>query len=99
MKVADFPRFIDLDNGFRMRTVQHGKSGDLYGWIIEHDRPDGKPVQSHSGRCEGSFSVIPDDQGRAWTVVQVNPLTLNPSLVCTDCGVHGWVRDGKWVPA
>lgn len=26
-------------------------------------------------------------------------LTLSPSVVCPDCGLHGWVRDGAWQPA
>lgn len=31
-------------------------------------------------------------------LVSINPLTFSPSWLC-DCGDHGWVRDGKWVPA
>jgi hypothetical protein len=34
-----------------------------------------------------------------WTLESEEPLTLNPSLLCTQCGEHGWVRAGKWVPA
>lgn len=26
-------------------------------------------------------------------------LTVTPSCGCHDCGLHGWVRDGGWVPA
>lgn len=26
-------------------------------------------------------------------------LTVDPSILCDDCGLHGWVRDGQWVPA
>lgn len=25
--------------------------------------------------------------------------TMSPSLLCTACGNHGYIRDGKWVPA
>lgn len=35
---------------------------------------------------------------RAWTVVSLEPLHLEPSLLC-NCGNHGWIRDGKWVAA
>lgn len=32
-------------------------------------------------------------------VVQRSPLTIEPSILCPDCGTHGFVRDGKWVEA
>ena len=34
-----------------------------------------------------------------WQVEQRDPLTLSPSLLCRACGHHGWIRDGRWVPA
>ncbi len=40
-----------------------------------------------------------------WTVVSESPLTLSPSVLCRgkvdgrEDGFHGFVRDGKWVPA
>lgn len=33
------------------------------------------------------------------TVVSRDPWHLEASLLCTECGLHGWVRDGKWVAA
>jgi len=32
-----------------------------------------------------------------WSVDKWEPLTLSPSLLCTICGDHGFVREGKWV--
>jgi len=32
-------------------------------------------------------------------VVRLQPLTVVPSILCPDCGTHGFVRDGRWVPA
>jgi len=32
-----------------------------------------------------------------WQVVQVQPLTLSPSILCGVCQKHGYIRDGKWV--
>jgi hypothetical protein len=26
-------------------------------------------------------------------------LTVSPSLLCRTCGNHGFIRDGRWVPA
>lgn len=34
-----------------------------------------------------------------WDVLGEEPLTLAPSLACGTCGHHGFIRDGKWVPA
>jgi hypothetical protein len=33
------------------------------------------------------------------TIESVAPLTISPSLACAACSWHGWIRDGKWVPA
>lgn len=33
------------------------------------------------------------------TLVTKEPLHLEPSLLWECCRLHGWVRDGSWVPA
>lgn len=30
------------------------------------------------------------------TVVSREPLHIEPSVLCVDCGLHGFVRDGEW---
>lgn len=88
---------LDLGHGHTLRRLVNA-DGALYGYIDEHRRPDtGEP-------CSGSVCVNPgpDDlkYGReVWTVDAADPLSLNPSLLCTQCGEHGWVREGRWVPA
>lgn len=32
-----------------------------------------------------------------WRVETWEPLTISPSLGCTSCGLHGWIRDGTWI--
>lgn len=34
-----------------------------------------------------------------WQVESWDPLTLGPSIRCLRCGDHGFVREGRWVPA
>lgn len=34
-----------------------------------------------------------------WQLVQADPLTVTPSIHCLRCGTHGFITDGKWVPA
>lgn len=35
----------------------------------------------------------------AHTLVAREPLHLEPSLLWRCCGIHGFVRDGAWIPA
>lgn len=35
----------------------------------------------------------------AHVIEQGEPLTIGGSLLCLSCGLHGFVRDGKWVTA
>lgn len=39
---------------------------------------------------------IPPDA--KWQVECLDPVTISPSLLC-QCGHHGFIRGGKWVPA
>lgn len=34
--------------------------------------------------------------GPKWDLVQVEPLTIAPSILCRDCGFHGFLRNGLW---
>lgn len=36
--------------------------------------------------------------GEGHRLVTLEPLTINPSIVCVDCGLHGFVLGGRWVP-
>lgn len=37
--------------------------------------------------------------GDQHTIVQRDPLTISPSILCPDCGTHGFIRNGRWVAA
>lgn len=64
--------------------------------------PGGRP-----GRCGGG--ILFDLPGVAqafpnrelWTLESLSPLTISPSLQCgcPGCSHHGFIRDGKWIPA
>lgn len=34
-----------------------------------------------------------------WQVVQREPLTIAPSILCGQCGLHGFWREGRWQSA
>jgi hypothetical protein len=72
---------------------------EKYGANIRHAKPDGS-------ECNGFVTFASDVQRRiepncanTWTVESWEPLTLSPSVLCTMCGHHGFVREGRWVPA
>ena len=46
----------------------------------------------------GVREVIGPDRP-VWQVQSWEPLTLSPSLLCPLCGDHGFIREGRWVPA
>lgn len=37
--------------------------------------------------------------GNGHRIVTEDPLTIVASILCPGCGLHGWVRDGRWVEA
>ncbi|CAN5424083.1 hypothetical protein BH09ACT9_BH09ACT9_00610 [soil metagenome] len=37
--------------------------------------------------------------GNGHEIVLRNPLTIFASILCDDCGLHGWVTRGEWSPA
>ena len=47
------------------------------------------------GRNHTMLPVGPE----GWTVVSKEPLTVSPSILCGECGLHGFWREGKWVGA
>lgn len=56
------------------------------------------------GACNGKDFYIPCAADgivaeKHWRLHSEQPLTLSPSLPCPVCGHHGFIRDGKWVPA
>ncbi len=67
--------------------------GVLHGIAYWH--PDGK-----GGVCEGwiFFDEVKTSSGIVgWKLVSEHPLIVTPSVLCTTCKHHGWIRDGKWV--
>jgi hypothetical protein len=71
---------------------------DKCGGIIHHKSNDGTWCASaiHFDTEDVRKVFKPD---HLWKVESWEPLTLSPSLLCRRCGDHGFIRDGKWIPA
>jgi hypothetical protein len=67
------------------------------GATVRHRTPTGEECRSAV-----TFDIAPLNQlraqGAAWQVESWEPLTISPSLLC-HCGDHGFIREGRWVPA
>ena len=87
---------IDIGHGVTIQRTEN-QAGELWGWIETH------PHQQTGEPCSGSIAAAggPGDKGgyATWTVECLDPLTLSPSILCRDCGHHGFVKAGKWIPA
>jgi len=86
----------DLGNGVRYSKCLD-KDGNWFAIDEWHLTPDGK-------LCGGwvPFDVQSKYVTKAsakWTVNSYDPLDLSPSLLCTRCNHHGFIRQGQWIPA
>jgi hypothetical protein len=87
---------VGIGHGVQLSTqVDH--DGQEIGRSVWHDcKHDytacGITFDTEAGRAS--------NPGRArWTVESLEPLTVSPSVLCLTCGLHGFIRNGQWVPA
>lgn len=89
---------IDLGHGVTVTFTTWGEH-DPAGLIENHTHPQ------TGNECGGGVlfdlpGIREAFPGRAlWQIESLNPLTISPSLVCSVCGHHGWIKQGRWVPA
>lgn len=89
---------LDLGDGVTLNFTSWGEH-DRVGYLLDHSKPDGSECEGGAGLFDlpGVREAFP---GRAvWQIESWEPLTLSPSLLCSACGHHGFVRQGQWVPA
>jgi hypothetical protein len=109
------PEKFDIDLGYdhylkfycwkpcRDLNPQYDKIPDIEkaGAIITHKSKNG------DGDCTSGVTFDSEDARKIqitsrdhyWKVESWEPLTLSPSLLCLSCGDHGFIREGRWVPA
>lgn len=62
-------------------------------WRVQHEH--GLDAASAPGCTVAPALMI----GQGHTIVSRDPLTIVASILCPDCGLHGFVTNGEWVPA
>lgn len=97
---------IDIGHGLTaaLRTAEHDMApegshpgwvaGDVVGVLLTHS------CAKRNGEVVQDFIPV-NYMGAAhdWKLESRDPITMSPSVHYLCCGLHGWVRDGKWVPA
>lgn len=91
---------IRIDDQRSLEPLSHNCPGSTsetpiaYGFMFKHPRRD------NGAACEGGVKTCGLCAGPAWSLEGASDaLTLSPSIHCLACGEHGFVRDGKWIPA
>jgi hypothetical protein len=73
---------------------------DLWGIDIEHPFPEGAKCFGHGAvTFDGPTQRLIAPAVAKWTLNSDDPLDLSPSVLCRLCGDHGFIRQGRWVPA
>lgn len=89
---------LDLGSGVQLEfTGSYGHERARFDYT--HPRPDGQGQCAGGGWLDLPGVAADFPESPRWTVESWEPLTLSPSLLCRGCGRHGFVRDGRWVPA
>lgn len=68
------------------------------GAIVWHIPPGMDAEHEHAGSITFEGHATPGHTGPTWTVESEDPLTISPSILCS-CGDHGFIKEGRWVPA
>jgi hypothetical protein len=90
---------FDIGHGHAISWYTRGPDDVRVGALIWHRALDNDDfVTDHAG---GIYFDVPEAEGLTgarWTLHSLDPLHVEPSILC-ECGDHGFIRDGRWVPA
>lgn len=105
----DEEKLTDLGNGvsaewWTLTDPDNPDGPGIVGAIVEHHMCKTKDEKPYKG--QGLIVIDPRllKDVAHWTVMagsigSFEGLTLVPSILCQHCGLHGFIRDGKWVSA
>lgn len=100
---------VDLGSGYSYRFVGWAPDRSI---AANAERYEGIPDEPRFGAIiicphdqEGMVTFEGEIQDKVaaaqprWKVESWEPLTLSPSILRTECGCHGFIREGRWVTA
>jgi hypothetical protein len=73
-------------------------SGHRASWLVSEG---GRNLMTWHPNCSAKANSRWVDlvSGTHHRLISEDPLHIEPSLLCEFCGDHGFIRDGRWVPA
>lgn len=94
---------LDLGRDHEMQWfVPYAGGDERIGVLVWHPCRQDDTRCLEMGVCGGAvffdLAANGDKNRPKWRVHSLDPLTLTPSLLC-HCGDHGYIREGRWVPA
>lgn len=87
---------VDLGDGV---AIEYWRTDGVIGGIFWRHGCTAHDTDGYEVRSPVAFDIPENDRDKTWQVESRNPLTLSPSLLCTICGRHGFIREDRWVPA
>ena len=96
--MSDTNPVIDLGDSHTLQWSRY-KDDAHAGATVAHKKPDGSDCAGFISIAGGQWAKEFESGIATWTLESVDPVTLSPSLLCVNCGDHGFVRQGKWVRA
>lgn len=98
-------RFTSWDPDVELNPQYEGLGPvEHWGMILNHRNPGtGEPCQSHV-TFDGPVQRRLEPNAPVWRIeAGWDSLTLHPSILCNParggCGLHGYIRNGRWEPA
>lgn len=86
---------VDIGSGHRLSFKQfEGETSGVDWW-----HPVGDGWCKGWVDFRGSKWAVQFGPDTGWQVVQREPLTLQPSILCRVCQTHGFITNGQWVKA
>lgn len=105
--MADEQELVDLGNGVKAEWWTFVDPTDpsgpgIVGGIVEHHickTTEGEPYPGMGSVPTDARILIgsPHWTIESGSVGSFDGLTLLPSILCQNCGLHGYIREGKWV--
>lgn len=78
---------VDLGQGYYAKVTEGGNA-----LVLAHP---GREARGTGGICWHRLTL----GGGGWKLLNLHPITIEPSVESKPCGFHGFIREGRWVPS